>query len=612
MATSIDLNGRISARRLVSLTLVLAPVVLIAIVATLWLQARIAEWVYWKAMLICLIALEAAYVATATAAVVSTIVMSIFLSRARKGRGTRLILARGLLLSVSLLIGLASAEAISAFWSMRSQQDSAMPVGGLTKYPPVFTGKHMPEVGRPFEAPTRFSDPADDRDIDIVIVGESSAEGVPFNEWLSIGQIIVWQLRDILPQRPTRLKVLAMSGETLESQQSMLTHLDRRPDVMVIYCGHNEITARLDANRDISYYFDDELPTTWSILVERLEAMSPLCGLIRRSADKCRIAIPPPRNGNRRLVDAPAFTSTEYTTLLVDFRRRLEAFVSYAERVGALPILILPPANDSGYEPNRSYLPAATPKSLRDAFAREFLAIRSKEAADPAAALAGYRALIARQPGFAEAHYRLARLLEQTGAWEEAYREYVAARDLDGYPMRCLTEFQDAYRDVARRHGCVLIDGQSYFHAIGRHGLLDDELFQDGMHPSLRGQIALAQATIQALQARCALGWPKDRSVSPIDPAQCVKYFGLVSAVWQRICLWGIMFYDLTSPIRYDPSHRLELKRRYANAAERLKAGESPEALGLPNFGTPRPVPVIPASALDGSPRGVASRGSSR
>ena len=176
----------------------------------------------------------------------------------------------------------------------------------------------------------------------------------------------------------------------------------------------------------------------------------------------------------------------------------------------------------------------------RDAFAREFRAIG--QAADPAAARAGYRALIARQPGFAEAHYRLAQLLEQAGAWEAAYREYVAARDRDGYPMRCLTEFQDVYRDVARRHGCFLIDGQSYFHAIGRHGLLDDELFQDGMHPSLRGQIALAQAILQAIQARGAFGWPKDRAVSPIDPARCVQYFGLVSAVWQRICLWGIMF----------------------------------------------------------------------
>ena len=83
--------------------------------------------------------------------------------------------------------------------------------------------------------------------------------------------------------------------------------------------------------------------------------------------------------------------------------------------------------------------------------------------------------------------------------------------------MRCLSEFQQVYRDVASRHDCILIDSQSYFHAIGRHGLLDDELFQDAMHPSLRGQIALAQAVLQQLRASTA-GWAKETPTPVIDP----------------------------------------------------------------------------------------------
>jgi len=289
-------------------------------------------------------------------------------------------------------------------------------------------------------------------------------------------------------------------------------------------------------------------------------------------------------------VDVPAFTTTESTTLLLDFRRRLEAIVSYAERVGALPVLILPPASDAGFEPNRSFLPASTPRFEREAFAREFLAARRAEAADPEGAQATYRALLARQPGFAEAHYRLAQLLERTGSWEEAYRHYIRSRDLDGYPMRCLTAFQDAYREVAARHDCVFIDGQSYFHAIAGHGLLDDGLFHDAMHPSLRGQIALAQAVLGGLRARGAFGWPKDSPEPTIDPVRCVKHFPVGRAVWRRICLWGIMFYDSCWRIRYDSTHRLAKKKAFAIAAERIEAGEAPEAVGLPNIGTPEPV----------------------
>ena len=87
--------------------------------------------------------------------------------------------------------------------------------------------------------------------------------------------------------------------------------------------------------------------------------------------------------------------------------------------------------------------------------------------------------------------------------------------------MCCLTSFQDAYREVAARHACVLIDGQAYFHKVGRQYQLDDDLFQDIMHPSLRGFIALSQAVLQALAARHAFGWPQDVPAPVIDPAAC-------------------------------------------------------------------------------------------
>ena len=150
-----------------------------------------------------------------------------------------------------------------------------------------------------------------------------------------------------------------------------------------------------------------------------------------------------------------------------------------------------------------------TAKAEREAFAREFLAARALEASGPARAPESYRALLAWQPGFAETHYRLAVLLEREGAWEEAYEQFVRARDLDGLPVRCVSSFQDVYREVAVRHDCVLVDGQALFHEIGVHGLLDDHLFVDAMHPTLKGHVALAQAVLDAIGARGALGLPR-------------------------------------------------------------------------------------------------------
>ena len=127
--------------------------------------------------------------------------------------------------------------------------------------------------------------------------------------------------------------------------------------------------------------------------------------------------------------------------------------------------------------------------------------VRRLEASEPRRSIELYRDLLARQPGFAESHYRLARLLE-VPCRDEAYQHYVAARDLDGMPIRCLTVFQQAYRDVAASHDFALVDGQALFHAIGVHGLLDDFLFNDVMHPALRGHIALARGILEARYMR--------------------------------------------------------------------------------------------------------------
>ena len=101
--------------------------------------------------------------------------LSILFFRVRREGGTPLLLARGLFLLLPFPADRTRfGRGHRTLVSVRSRNDSAMPVGGFAKNPPVFSGKHMPEVGRPFEAPTRFPDSADDRDIDIVIVGESS------------------------------------------------------------------------------------------------------------------------------------------------------------------------------------------------------------------------------------------------------------------------------------------------------------------------------------------------------------------------------------------------------------------------------------------------------
>jgi lysophospholipase L1-like esterase len=533
-----------------------------------WVSAIVPRSVLVRATIGFLTVLEVTYVAVWAVALIATPILGGVVYRARCVATSLPWSNRGLLLGTSCLLGLLAAEVIVA-----ARRPSIGPVRRAAEI----------QSESVIELTNRFNEPRDDRKVTVAVLGESSAFGVPYEKWLSIGRIVTWQLEHAMPEKRFHLALLATPGDTLELQHRKLASLTRRPDCIIIYCGHNEFFSTIPSFRRPDHYRDvrEARRSNSHLLPCRV---SPILGLIRQTRDQYSVGIRPPPDTRQPLVDVPVYTPADFAERLADFACRLESITAYAESIKALPILVVPPANDGDFEPNRSFLPAETSRSDREAFARDFLDARRLEDQEPKRALVRYRNLLERQPGFAEAHYRLGRLLEYAGAWDEAYEHYVAARDCDGHPMRCVSKFQQAYRDVAAKHNCVLIDGQALFHAMGPHGLLNDHLFHDGVHPSLGGQIALAQAILEGLRARHAFGWTAVAPVPSIDPAQCAAHFGLTHTDLSTVALCASGFYGAVAILRYDPSQRHAKARAYTDAARRIAAGEAADLAGLPNL----------------------------
>jgi lysophospholipase L1-like esterase len=501
--------------------------------------------------------------------VVAALAIATFAARRRRMRAPWL--ARALAAGLAFVIGVAVAEGVSA------ARLAAMRV--------------------PFpRLRTRFPDPPGDRVVDVVVVGESSAQGVPYQAWLSVGDIVAWRLRQALPGREFPVTNQALPGHKLDQMHQLLGRLTRRPDLVILYAGHNEFSMRHDWAHGPPYYLD-EIPPARATITGLIGRTSRVCRVIDETTGLWLQASPPTRTAARRLVDVPVYTADEYAGRLHDFRVRLEAITAYCEGVGALVVLVIPPGNDADFEPNRSFLPAATSKAEREVFARAFEAVRRLESDDPEAAAASYRELLASQPGFAEAHYRLARLSEQAGRRDEAARHYVAARDWDGLPMRCLSEFQDIYRDVARRHPrAILVDGPAIFRELSPRGTAGDNFFSDGFHPSLIGYTALAEAILKGLHDRRVFGWG-EAGPSPIPSVaanDCARHFGMDPEKWREVCDFSAWFYGHTANVRFDPSARFAKSTRYREAALRIRAGAAPEDVGMPGVGTRR----IPSASV--------------
>jgi hypothetical protein len=526
-----------------------------------------------------LYALLYVYALILVAAPLGVIVAGILVVRARRRGLFRPDYARLLSLSVSCLLGLGLLDASASAWLAWTHRAPSLPELQALPDPSPKLPRLPTEFDEESSLKTAGSGSDNAAPLELVVLGESSARGEPYDPWLSIGQILEWQLSGIFPERRVHAEILAISGATLEWQHQRLETITRRPDALIVYAGHNEFQSRYRWER-IQAVGSAEQPR------RRFEIPTPLARLVREVIARNGIDVAPPPKVVRRLDDWPVCTPAEYATIRADFERRIEAIVEFCERLGAVPILVIPPGNDAGFEPNRSVPARLLSNRESRAFEREFFGLLKIEKSDPAAVMNGYRAILDRHPRFAEAHYRLARLLENAGRFDEAYDHYIVARDSDGLPQRCPTDFQECYRVVAARHPrVVLIDGQAVFRALSPRGILDDRFFHDAQHPVLLGHIALAQAVLDALADRGALGWPEDRRPSLIDPAECAEQFNLSPACWAVVCNRAASFFERTAFLCRDPRHRLDLAARDRDAARAIEAGVAPERAGIPGVG---------------------------
>ena len=579
-------------------------------VVPVWLPVLIPNWLIRYSPIALLWTLLVAYGLVAPAILVAggCVVLNVIVSHNRRDRRALEGAMRWTLLGSICLIGLVVTEQVSRQLIRGWQRLPVLPTefGQRPSVLSLESGRATVEPKAGDKPSGHHANSSDNDELYLVVIGESSALGEPYHPWLSIGQIVGWQLERVFPGRKIHVDVRAEGGLCLEQAVLLLKNLQRRPDAIIVFAGHNEFIVRFWWARNVRHYLD-EGPESPSTVLELARSSSSTLKLIADSLERLRVSGGAPPRITRELVDLPSFTPREFQFLLDDFHRRLDGLVAYCNRIGALPILIVPGSNDGSYEPSRSMLAASTPAAARAAFAREFQAVRAAESDDANSAIARYRRLVEQHPEFAESHYRLGRLLVKVGDWAQAQRQFVLARELDGLTVRCPNDFRKAIRTVAGRHHAVLIDGPAVLAGESPHGILDDHLFHDAQHMNLAGYVALSQEMLDQLAQRRSFGWPTSMPVHHIDLKECADHFELDAAIWSKVCERSSYFYRTTAFIRFEPSERLDMARRYDQAAHDL-AGRIPlRRQGLLSLDMPIPIPGGPSSPVVQSTGGRSS-----
>ena len=166
-----------------------------------WLEDHVPSRTRWEAKLAFLLALEFAYGAIVVALLLATPVLAGSLFRARRKRRSRPAVARLLLLCCSTILILFASEGIAEAWWRRSHRTTVLRSGDSEIAPPNEEQPDLPAPPEQIKLPRVFADDGKACPVEVVVVGESSAAGVPYDMWVSMGSIVTWQLERLIPGR---------------------------------------------------------------------------------------------------------------------------------------------------------------------------------------------------------------------------------------------------------------------------------------------------------------------------------------------------------------------------------------------------------------------------
>lgn len=372
---------------------------------------------------------------------------------------------------------------------------------------------------------------------------------------------------------------LAERGSVIERNVARLTNLTARPDVLIVYSGHNEFDFPADrtvTEQDVAPA--DHGPPFCVSFMSHHAAME---------LERTQISVIPRRSA-RALFDRRCCTRAEADRIYTNFRNRLRELMTFCRRQNSLAILVIPAANEADFAPNRSVLPP----DLSDAATERMYSIYSQLEHDELPESKSeelLREALQIAPEFAETSFRLGRLCESEGLLEDARRHYQTALDHDALSWRCDSRIADIYTEVSSEFTdtCVLLDARDIIRPLTSRGILNFEVFHDNCHPLLPVEVALADAIIEVLRER---GIPVPKSDWPQNTVDMTtedvcRVFPFNRKAWIAICEHYARLSHGLAQIRYDPTQRIQRMMQFLEAAQLLRAGADPREIDVLGLG---------------------------
>jgi lysophospholipase L1-like esterase len=330
----------------------------------------------------------------------------------------------------------------------------------------------------------------------VIVVGESSVQGYPYPSDLSFPRQMEFILQRQMPEKRVEVLNAGIIGlSSLPLTDLIQQCLSAEPSLIVLYAGHNEFYG-------VGGVATNARLAPVSITLRKTRLMQWLTDGNARTNDRTV------HTQNPLIRRLPKEFQIPQASPLVrrahaNFQSRMKSAAEFCVRQ-KIPLLICSPVSNL-----RSQSPFAagelnvfaeierrigTPMSFETS---ELYLTELKKAAD-----------IDRDNAVIQ--FRMAQCLEMAGQYDDAFRAYVAARDLDQCRYRAPSTFGQGLDEMARHFpaGVWYLDLEPAFREHSKNQVPGDELFLEHVHFTIDGHWLMAKAIgRQIIEQTCKSSW---------------------------------------------------------------------------------------------------------
>ena len=332
----------------------------------------------------------------------------------------------------------------------------------------------------------------------VFCLGGSTVRGRPYQTDTAFAR---WLELELATCDPTKTYEVVNCGGLSYASYRLRVMLDEvlqyDPDLIVVATGHNEFLE------DRTY--------------EAIKSRSKLRAWVEDRANQLRIvtttkallgrATPTSKSESGKVVlgdkvetrlDDPGGYGTYHRDdawqqdVITHFEISVRAIIERCRQAGVPLILVRLGSNLRDTAPFKSEHPADLSLELEQAWQLAFEEATSLENDMPEQALQSYQRAEQIDGDYALLSFRMARLLDRLGRYEEAATYYQKARDLDVCPLRMLTTMSNRFAEIAEETQTPWVDAESLLAEMSDQQIPGSDVYTDHVHPTIPGHQRIA------------------------------------------------------------------------------------------------------------------------